>query len=188
MANRCRKVILTKRLNGHIDGIGPGKKETVAGMAESFDFLTRIGRDPAGLIQALRTIQELYGMVSDAAVTAVAAHFGIPRAEVEAALAFYPSFRRTRPGRFRIAVCRGAACRRKNSDAVMQWISESIGIGPGETGRDGLFSLEWTGCLGCCAAAPAMKVNDRIWERLDRDAVRSILRRYRDEEQSGRGK
>lgn len=146
-------------------------------MADSFDFLTKIGRDPAGLILALRTVQELRGWISDEAVDAVALHFGMDRADVAGAAAFYPSLRRTPPGRFNIAVCRGMACRRKQADDVVRWITECIGIKPGETGDDGMFSLTWTGCLGRCAAAPAMKINDRIWERLDRDAVKTILRR-----------
>ena len=150
-------------------------------MAEACAFLEKLGRDPSGLIQALRTVQEQQGMVSEEAVAAVAAHFGLPRSEVEGALAFYPSFRRTKPGRFRVAVCRGCACRRREAEQVAAWIAEETGVRPGETGADGLFSVEWCGCLGRCAAAPAMKIDDRIWDRLDRDAVRSILRRCRAE-------
>ena len=145
---------------------------------ESFDFLEKINRDPGNLIKALQAVQGLYGFVSDDAVRAVSDYFNVPAAEVEGVLTFYAQFKRVKPGRFKIAVCDGTACHIKGSPQIQQWISAELGIGPGETDKDGLFSLEVVACLGCCSLAPVMSINGRVYGKLDRKGVTRILKEY----------
>ena len=145
---------------------------------ESFDFLEKISRDPGHLIKALQAVQGLYGFVSDDAVRAVSDYFNVPAAEVEGVLTFYAQFKRVKPGRFKIAVCDGTACHIKGAPQIQQWISAELGIGPGETDKDGLFSLEVVACLGCCSLAPVMSINGRVYGKLDRKGVTRILKEY----------
>ena len=145
---------------------------------ESFDFLEKINRDPGNLIKALQAVQGLYGFVSDDAVRAVSDYFKVPAAEVEGVLTFYAQFKRVKPGRFKIAVCDGTACHIKGAPQILQWISAELGIGPGETDKDGLFSLEVVACLGCCSLAPVMSINGRVYGKLDRKGVTRILKEY----------
>lgn len=145
---------------------------------ESFDFLEKINRDPGNLIKALQAVQGLYGFVSDDAVRAVSDYFKVPAAEVEGVLTFYAQFKRVKPGRFKIAVCDGTACHIKGAPQIQQWISAELGIGPGETDKDGLFSLEVVACLGCCSLAPVMSINGRVYGKLDRKGVTRILKEY----------
>ena len=145
---------------------------------EQFDFLDKIGKDPGNLIKALQAVQGLYGFVSDEAVRAVSDYFQIPAAEVEGVLTFYAQFKRVKPGRFKIAVCDGTACHIKGAPQILQWISAELGIGPGETDKDGLFSLEVVACLGCCSLAPVMSINGRVYGKLDRKGVSRILKEY----------
>ena len=145
---------------------------------ESFDFLEKISRDPGNLIKALQAVQGLYGFVSDGAVRAVSDYFKVPVAEVEEVLTFYAQFKRVKPGRFKIAVCDGTACHIKGAPQIQQWISAELGIGPGETDKDGLFSLEVVACLGCCSLAPVMSINGRVYGKLDRKGVTRILKEY----------
>lgn len=145
---------------------------------ESFDFLEKISRDPGNLIKALQAVQGLYGFVSDDAVRAVSDYFNVPAAEVEGVLTFYAQFKRVKPGRFKIAVCDGTACHIKGAPQIQQWISAELGIGPGETDKDGLFSLEVVACLGCCSLAPVMSINGRVYGKLDRKGVTRILKEY----------
>ena len=145
---------------------------------ESFDFLEKINRDPGNLIKALQAVQGLYGFVSDDAVRAVSDYFNVPAAEVEGVLTFYAQFKRVKPGRFKIAVCDGTACHIKGAPQIQQWISAELGIGPGETDKDGLFSLEVVACLGCCSLAPVMSINGRVYGKLDRKGVTRILKEY----------
>lgn len=145
---------------------------------ENFGFLDKIDKDPGNLIKALQAVQGLYGFVSDDAVRAVSDYFQIPAAEVEGVLTFYAQFKRVKPGRFKIAVCDGTACHIKGSPQIQQWISAELGIGPGETDKNGLFSLEVVACLGCCSLAPVMSINGRVYGKLDRKGVSRILKEY----------
>ncbi|MBQ4337298.1 MAG: NADH-quinone oxidoreductase subunit NuoE [Lentisphaeria bacterium] len=145
---------------------------------ENFGFLDKIDKDPGNLIKALQAVQGLYGFVSDDAVRAVSDYFQIPAAEVEGVLTFYAQFKRVKPGRFKIAVCDGTACHIKGAPQIQQWISAELGIGPGETDKDGLFSLEVVACLGCCSLAPVMSINGRVYGKLDRKGVSRILKEY----------
>lgn len=145
---------------------------------ENFGFLEKIDKDPGNLIKALQAVQGLYGFVSDDAVRAVSDYFQIPAAEVEGVLTFYAQFKRVKPGRFKIAVCDGTACHIKGAPQIQQWISAELGIGPGETDKDGLFSLEVVACLGCCSLAPVMSINGRVYGKLDRKGVSRILKEY----------
>ncbi len=145
---------------------------------ENFGFLEKIDKDPGNLIKALQAVQGLYGFVSDDAVRAVSDYFQIPAAEVEGVLTFYAQFKRVKPGRFKVAVCDGTACHIKGAPQIQQWISAELGIGPGETDKDGLFSLEVVACLGCCSLAPVMSINGRVYGKLDRKGVSRILKEY----------
>lgn len=145
---------------------------------ESFEFLSKIDKDPGNLIKALQAVQGLYGFVSDDAVRAVSAYFDVPAAEVEGVLSFYAQFKRVKPGRYKIAVCDGTACHIKGAPQIQQWICAELGIQPGETDKDGLFSLEVVACLGCCSLAPVMSINGRVYGKLDRKGVTRILKEY----------
>ncbi len=145
---------------------------------EDFEFLNKIERDPGNLIKALQAVQGLYGFVSDDAVLAVSAYFGVPEAEIEGVLSFYAQFKRVKPGRFRIAICDGTACHIKGAPQIRQWVSAELGIRPGETDAEGRFSLEVVACLGCCSLAPVMSINGRVYGKLDRKGVSRILKEY----------
>ncbi len=145
---------------------------------ENFDFLQKIERDSGNLIKALQAVQGMYGFVSDDAVRAVAAYFGSPVAEIEGVLSFYAQFKRVKPGRFRIAVCDGTACHIKGAPQIRQWVSSELGIQPGETDKEGRFSLETVACLGCCSLAPVMSINGRVYGKLNRRSVSEILKEY----------
>lgn len=145
---------------------------------EKFEFLNKIDKDPGNLIKALQAVQGLYGFVSDDAVLAVSEYFNVPAAEVEGVLSFYAQFKRIKPGRFKIAVCDGTACHIKGAPQIQQWVSAELGIQPGETDKEGLFSLEVVACLGCCSLAPVMSINGRVYGKLDRKGVTRILKEY----------
>ena len=143
------------------------------------ECLARIAPEPGNLIRGLRTLQSAFGYVSDEAVRETADYFGVAPAEVEAVLEFYPRFQRVKPGRFRISVCDGTACRRKGSPQILEWLRDELGIGVGETDAEGRFSLEKVSCLGRCGHAPVMSINGMVYDRLDRQKTIRILKEHR---------
>ena len=91
---------------------------------------------------------------------------------------FYNQFRFQAPGRFPIQVCRGTACHVIGSAAVLKALQRELDVTPGETTRDGKFSLEVVACLGACGLAPLIAVNGEIHGDVSSESVVRILRRY----------
>ncbi len=147
-------------------------------MNQKYAFLEKIGREPSNLIKGLQAVQGVEGYVSDESIEVISEYFGIPVVEVEGVLSFYAQFRRVRPGKYKIAVCDGTACHIKGSTQVEEWLTRTLGIGPGETDAKGHFSLEVVACLGCCSLAPVMSVNGRVYGKLDRKSMARILKEY----------
>ena len=147
-------------------------------MSNKYAFLENIENVPSNLIKGLQAVQGQEGYVSDEAIEAVGKYFNIAPVEVEGVLSFYAQFKRIKPGKYKIAVCDGTACHIKGSVQIQQWISDALGIKPGETDADGIFSLETVACLGCCSLAPVMSINGRVYGKLDRKNTVKILKEY----------
>ncbi|MBQ9501065.1 MAG: NAD(P)H-dependent oxidoreductase subunit E [Lentisphaeria bacterium] len=147
-------------------------------MDNRFSFLEKVSPEPNNLIKGLQLIQAAEGYVSDDAIRAASARFGVPAAEIEGVLTFYAQFKRVKPGKYKIAVCDGTACHIKGAPQVHEWLRQEIGLVPGQTGADGLFSLETVACLGCCSLAPVMSVNGKVHAKLDRKSLKKILKEY----------
>jgi NADH:ubiquinone oxidoreductase subunit E len=103
----------------------------------------------------------------------------IPLGEVFGVASFY-SFLSTEPrGRNTIMICRSVPCYLKNSEMIALAVAAEIGIGVGETTKDGRFSFESTNCIGACDAAPAMLVNADVHGDLAPRKISQILKSYR---------
>jgi len=148
-------------------------------MSDKFAYLSAIDRSRTYLIKGLQAVQSQEGYISEEAIEAIAAYFSVPPVEVEGVVSFYAQFKRTRPGKYKIAVCDGTACHIKGSISILEWVSVELGIRPGQTDKDGLFSLETVACLGCCSLAPVMSVNGKVFGKLDRKSTVKILKEYR---------
>ena len=70
------------------------------------------------------------------------------------------------PGLHHIKVCEGTACHVRGSDRILDAISRSTGLEPGQTSDDGAFSLERVACFGSCALAPVVVVDDKVYGRM----------------------
>ena len=148
-------------------------------MTADFSFLKELDTDRSSLIKGLQLVQQKEGYVSDEAIEAVAAYFGMAPAEVEGVLTFYAQFKRIKPGRFQISVCDGTACHIKGSPQIQQWLEAELGIKDGETTKDGLFTLKCVACLGCCSLSPVMMINDETYGSLTPEKTINILNELR---------
>ncbi|HPF36122.1 MAG TPA: NADH-quinone oxidoreductase subunit NuoE [Candidatus Krumholzibacteria bacterium] len=137
------------------------------------------GRD--ALIPLLQEIQAEHGYIAKDSVTAVGRHLGLPASTIYGVATFYNQFRFQPLGRFHVQVCRGTACHVKGSQGVFETMQRHLGIGPGQTSRDGLFSLEVVACLGACGLAPLICVNGEFHGGVTCASVVRILDRYRAE-------
>jgi NADH:ubiquinone oxidoreductase subunit E len=99
----------------------------------------------------------------------------VPTANVYGVATFYHYFRLKPRGQFAISVCMGTACFVKGADSVLTSFKSELGIDMGETTSDGLFSLEGTRCIGVCALAPVVTINDRVYSNVVSQQVSQIL-------------
>jgi len=135
-------------------------------------------RDKSNLIQILQDIQRTNGYISGEAVDQLTSHLWISRSEIFGVASFYSQFKFNPPGRHSIKICLGTACHVQGGDFLLNALRSEIGISPNETTEDGRFDLERVACLGCCALAPVMMVDDIIFSNMSVIKLKDILNRY----------
>jgi len=105
----------------------------------------------------------------------------LPYSYVEGIATFYSMFSLKPRGRFVIRLCDSPPCHLMGSESLLDFLREKLGIDVGETTRDRVFTLELTSCLGVCAVAPAMMINDEVYGNLTPEKVEKILEEKRGE-------
>lgn len=129
-----------------------------------------------GPITALRTLQAQRGWIDADAVEAVADIFNLSRADVRGLVEFYADFRTEPPASHTLAVCQAEACQAAGARELTRSLGERLGIGIGGKSPDGRVGLDAVYCLGLCARAPAMLVDDELVVEAD-VAVDRVLAR-----------
>ncbi len=109
-----------------------------------------------GLIAVLQEIQEECGYLPEEALRMLADSRRCSLIDVYSVATFYSSFRFKPKGKHLFQVCLGTACHVRGSSQVAEELGKKIGIEPGETSKDGEFTLETVNCLGCCAIGPVV--------------------------------
>ena len=138
-------------------------------------------RNPSSVIPLLQQAQQAEGFVSEEAIEWVARYTGASASAVYGVATFYSQFRLSRPGRHTIRVCEGTACHVLGIGAVLERLTEKLGIQVGGTTADGLFTLESVRCLGCCSLAPAVMIDDETYGRVTPDSIVEVLETIREE-------
>ncbi len=140
-------------------------------------------RDPAKrsmLLTALYIAQEQYGYLSEEAFGRVAERLGLPVSEVYSMATFYSLYRTKPTGRYVLQVCEGLSCHLAGgADHLLDYLQEKLSVKPGETTKDGLFTLETVQCLASCGSSPAMRVNDALYENVSTEKVDELLETLR---------
>lgn len=144
-----------------------------------------VSKYPAGrrdaLIPLLQEVQEAHGYLSREAVVRVGEHLKLPASKVYGVATFYNQFRFQPLGRYHVQVCRGTACHVKSSQQTLMAIQRTLQIKPGQTSRDGVFSLEVVACLGACGLAPLMAVNGEFYAGATSERATKVIRTLRRE-------
>jgi NADH-quinone oxidoreductase subunit E len=127
------------------------------------------------LIPVLQRVQALYGYLRPDSVRSISRWLKISENEIFGVATFYAQFRFTPPGRHHVRVCLGTACHVRGGEQILVTTQERLGVGTGETTADGEFDLERVACLGCCALAPVVAVDDKIHSRVSVLKIQGIL-------------
>ncbi|MGC8777147.1 MAG: NADH-quinone oxidoreductase subunit NuoE [Candidatus Caldatribacteriaceae bacterium] len=142
-------------------------------------ILQKHAYNPSNLVGILQEVQEEYRYLPEEILTYIATALGVSPAYVYGVATFYAQFSLKPKGKHIIRVCDGTACHVKGSSAVLKYVREYLGLREGEdTTRDLLFTVETVACIGACALAPAMMVNEDVYGLLDEAKVKEILEKY----------
>jgi NADH-quinone oxidoreductase subunit E len=133
-----------------------------------------IGRSPqeaSSLIAVLQNIQREYHYLPPEALTETAKALEVPLSKVYSVATFYNAFSLTPRGEKVIRVCQGTACHIKGADLILEQLENGLGLKAGETSPDMKYTLEVVNCVGVCAMAPVVVVNDKINGNIRSDKV-----------------
>lgn len=135
--------------------------------------------DPrAASIEALKAVQKHRGWVPDEAIGAIATVIGIPASDVEGVATFYNMIFRRPVGRHVIKVCDSISCFLTGYDALRDALMAHTGLGYGETGADGRYTLLPVCCLGNCDKGPTLMIDDDTHGPVAPADVPALLERY----------
>jgi len=136
------------------------------------------------IVEVLQAVQKRHGWVSDAGVELAAELLGLSPLQVDEVATFYDKIYRSPVGRKVIHVCDSICCWSRGTETIYRHLQQVLGIAPGETTGDGLFTLLPTCCLGACGEAPAMRIGERLYTWLTVERVDEILAQERQEAES----
>ncbi len=127
------------------------------------------------LLPILIEINNRFGYISPIAMMEIAEFLDIPVAEIHGVISFYHFLSTEKKGKYVIRLCKTISCEMAGKEKIARMLENELGIKFGETTSDGLFSLEYTNCIGMCDRGPAMLVNDKVYYRLTPEKVIEIV-------------
>jgi formate dehydrogenase subunit gamma len=127
------------------------------------------------LIEILHAVQDGLGCIPPETVPSIAEALNLSRAEVQGVIDFYHDFRSTPGGRQVIQVCRAEACQAMDVQRLEAHIRSRLGIGYHETTADGRYGLEPVYCLGNCACAPSLRIDDAVFARVTPERFDALI-------------
>ncbi len=150
-----------------------------AAVAQINEICDRYANDKTPLMMILSDIQREYGYIPLEVQEIVSERTGISVAEIYGVVTFYSFFSLVPNGKYVIGCCLGTACYVKGAQNVIDKFGEILGIKPGETTSDGLFTLDALRCIGACGIAPAVSINGKVYPKVTVDMVGKIVDEYR---------
>ncbi len=127
------------------------------------------------LLNALHLVESEAGYISQEIAKELAGLFEIHPSDVLGVVSFYNMFHDRPQGRHHVHVCTNLSCSLRGGRSLLQQLEEHLGVRPGETTPDGRITLEHEECLGACAYAPMMRVDETYHEDLDLEQAKKIL-------------
>ncbi|MBU0716721.1 MAG: NADH-quinone oxidoreductase subunit NuoE [Planctomycetes bacterium] len=134
------------------------------------DTFTKLKQDfvgePADLIPVLQKVQGVEGFLSPDAVGRVSRWLKVSEHEIYGVATFYAQFRFSPPGEHHVKVCLGTACHVQGGEQMLDVLERRLDVRPGETTADRKYDLERVACLGCCALAPVVTIDDKTFSQM----------------------
>ena len=138
------------------------------------------GKQKSAVIPVLHLAQQEFGgWLSVGTMDYVATLLNLQPIEVYEVATFYSMYNLKPVGKYMFEVCQTGPCMLNGSDNIIKYIEEKLGIKPGETSTDGMFTLKTVECLGACGYAPLMQLGKNYREHLTKEKVDAIINECR---------
>ncbi len=146
------------------------------------EILNRHGNSKDNLIQVMLELQEFSGTNSlpHEWVAFVAETLDMPISRVYSVITFYSMFGTEPRGKYLVEVCKSGPCHVTGAKNVLELLENKLGVKPGQTTEDGLFTLIQSSCFGACDIAPAIKIGERVYGNLTSEKLSEILDSYKE--------
>ena len=153
--------------------------ESIAPTEIDFEMLDRIIARYEGqrwsLIPLLQEVQEELGYIPPEAISPIAEGLGLFPSQVQGVISFYTGLYTTPRGKNVVKVCRGTACHVRGGKTILKLVKQQLELGEGETSPDLEYTLETVACIGVCALAPNMVINNDNFGQLNPKKVTQIF-------------
>ena len=126
-------------------------------------------------LAAMQDMQHAFNYIPEKGLHCLAKHLNCGVAQLYSMATFYKALSLKPKGKHIIKICNGTACHIRGSVNLATGLKRELGIDPGETTEDGLFTLKNVACLGCCSLSPVMMINDETFGSLTPDKAIGIL-------------
>lgn len=133
------------------------------------------------VLPCLQQAQTLFGYIPEECVKIICDKLNVFPSEVYGVASFYSQFKLQKVGKHKVSVCLGTACYVRGSQDILNKCEEVLKIKDGETTEDGYYSLDTVRCVGCCALAPLLMIDEHIFGNLKPDDVAGILNKFKEE-------
>jgi NADH:ubiquinone oxidoreductase subunit E len=138
--------------------------------------IKKIKAETNSIVVALQYAMKTDGYISKDAINIIAKVFDISPSEVYSVASFYHQFSFTKKGKNIISICQGTACFVCGAGEILKAVQDRLGITEGEVTSDGKFSVEKnTRCLGKCAGAPVVLINNIFYERATKETIIGVI-------------
>ncbi|MBD3257410.1 NADH-quinone oxidoreductase subunit NuoE [candidate division GN15 bacterium] len=141
------------------------------------EIIGRHRKDPESLIMILQDIQREYHYLPPEALTQTAEALNVPLSKVASISTFYSSFSLEPRGEHLVRVCVGTACHIRGAKLIQDQLENSLGIKAGETTKDMKYTLEVVGCVGACAMAPVVMIDENYHGSLNVSKAGKIVKK-----------
>lgn len=147
------------------------------------------GGDTEHLLQILIELQyrSRYSRIDQETANLVAECVGMTETHVHDVITFYAMLNTRKANRYIIEVCNSTPCYFSGQETVVSALESALGISMGQDTEDGVFSLRYSPCVGCCDIGPVMKIQDEVYGNLDEKKIIEILDSYRKKFEEERG-
>jgi NADH-quinone oxidoreductase subunit E len=140
------------------------------------------GEDDKDLIQAMLAVQDEFNYLPEEALEKISEQLHVPMIRIFQVAAFYKVFSLKPRGKHIITVCKGTACHVRGSSMLIDQVNRVLKIDPGQTTEDLQFTLEEVNCLGCCAIAPVMTIDNKYYGNMSVSKVERVIDKYIEKE------